>query len=141
MNRNQRFFMAIVLPLCAILTVALSGVSLLTAQAGERPLAGLSANTRPPLASDFFHVTWTAGPTPSGESEIVGYVYNDFNQDADNVRLRITELGVSGRPLTTVGRPVTDTVPALGRVFFDVKVPGNPASFRVAVQSFKFLKD
>jgi len=58
-----------------------------------------------------------------------------------NVQLPISEVGVSARTVETVIKPVGDTVPASGRAFFDVRVPGTTSSYRVAVESFSFMPD
>jgi hypothetical protein len=71
----------------------------------------------------------------------VGYVYNEYGQDAVNVELRISEVDVSGRTVGSVIKPVGDTVPASGRAFFDVRVPGTTSSYRLAVESFDFMPD
>jgi hypothetical protein len=54
----------------------------------------------------------------------VGYVYNEYREDAVNVQLRISELDPSGQAVASIDQPVADTVPAGGRVFFDARVPG-----------------
>jgi hypothetical protein len=95
----------------------------------------------PALADRLFRVEWSAGAAGQGQSRIVGYVYNDYREDAVNVQLQISALDSSGRAVASVDQPVGDTVPAGGRVFFDARVPGIGPSYRVAVASFDFMAD
>lgn len=107
--------------------------------------AGLGAGTQqtpyPALADRLFRVEWSAGAAGQGQSRIVGYVYNDYREDAVNVQLRISELDPSGQAVASSDQPVGDTVPAGGRVFFDARVPGIGPSYRVTVASFDFMPD
>jgi hypothetical protein len=95
----------------------------------------------PALADRLFRVESSAGAVGQGQFQIVGYVYNDYGEDAVNVELRISELDPSGRTIATIDRPVGDTVPAGGRIFFDARVAGTSPSYRVAVSSFDFMAD
>jgi len=121
MHRTGQFMMVV---------AVLLGAGLTAAHAASPP---------PTLAEQFFRVEWTAGATPQGQSRIVGYVYNNFGQDAVNVQLRITGVDASGRPVSSIIQPVADGVPALGRAFFDVQVPDSSPGYRVAVESFAFM--
>jgi hypothetical protein len=145
MNWKGSFVVAVSLLLGAGLAAALPGVGLQTAEAqemaanpGENPAGNPGGN--PALAAQFLHVEWAAGTGRYGDSRIIGYVYNDYGRDAQNVRLRITEFDASGHPVSSILRPVNDTVPTLGRAYFDVQVP-NSAAYEVAVDSFEFLPD
>jgi hypothetical protein len=40
------------------------------------------------LADRLFHVEWSAGAAEPDRSRIVGYVYNDYREDAVNVQLQ-----------------------------------------------------
>src|SRR6267378_5852012 len=82
------------------------------------PHRGAQQDAGPALADRFFHVEWSAGPSEGAQSRIVGYVYNDYREDAVNVQLRISELDESGRTVANVLQPVGDTIPARGRAFF-----------------------
>jgi len=116
------------------LVVALPGVGLGPA-AMAQPEAGPAREER------FFRVEWSADAAGPEQSRIVGYVYNEYGEDAVNVRLRISRLDESGRPVASLIQPVGDIVRAGGRSFFDVRVPGNGSSYRVAVASFDFTAD
>ena len=74
-------------------------------------------------ASGVLRVEWSVGGAEPGQSRIVGYVYNDYREDAVNVR------------------PVGDTVRAGGRAFFDLRVAGNGPVYRVTVGPFDFMAD
>ncbi len=64
------------------------GVDLQAARAEDEEPALAAEAGRPTLADQLFRVTWTAGSEGSDGSEVVGWVYNDFDRDAVNVRLR-----------------------------------------------------
>jgi len=53
----------------------------------------------------------------------------------------ISELDASGRTVRSVIKPMGDPVPAAGRAFFDLQVPGTSPSYRVAVESFGLMDD
>ncbi len=107
----------------------------------SEPRAERRQAPNPALADRLFRVEWTAGAADQGQSRIVGYVYNDYAEDAVNVELRISELDPFGRVIFSIDQPVGDTVPAGGRLFFDARVPGIGPSYRVAVASFDFMAD
>jgi hypothetical protein len=112
------------------LTATVPAVGLRTASAQDQALA----------ADQFFIVNWTASPAALGESRISGYVYNNYGDAADQVQLRITEFDPSGQPIATFIKLVDEIVPAFDQAYFDVLVPGQAASYRVAVESFNFLQ-
>jgi len=85
--------------------------------------AAEAADAHPTLSERLFRVEWVSGASPPDQFRIVGYVYNDYGEDAANVQLRISEVDASGR------------------AFFDLRVPGTTSSYRVAVESFDFLPD
>ncbi len=132
MNRGRSLIMAISLLLGTTLAPHARGVNLSAAEAED---------AKPTLSEQLFHVEWTGGASPPNQFRIVGYVYNDYGQDAVNVQLRISGVDASGRTVGSVIKPVGDTVPGSGRVFFDVRVPGTASSYRVAVESFDFMPD
>ena len=98
-------------------------------------------STRPTRArpNHFFHVEWTAAAGAAGRARITGYVYNDYGDSAVNVALRIHEIDASGNDVASVVAPVGQTVPANGRTYFDVAVPGS-RFYRVDVASFDFVE-
>jgi hypothetical protein len=140
---SNRGVIVAALLLGAGLFVALPGAGLgvAGAESEAEPRVIAPADTSPALSDRFFHVEWSAGAVDRGQSRIVGYVYNDYQEDAVNVQLRITRLDESGRPVDSIVQPVGDTVRAGGRVFFELRVPGNAPSYRVAVASFAFSAD
>jgi hypothetical protein len=122
---------------------ALPGLSPEPARAGDmpEPRAMAPPDTGRPRSERFFRVEWSAGAAGPDQSRIVGYVYNEYGEDAVNVRLRISQLDEAGRPVASLVQPVGDIVRAGGRAFFDVRVPGSASSYRVAVASFDFTSD
>ena len=132
MNRGRLLIMAISLLLGTTLAPPVPGVSLPTAEAED---------TNPSLSEQLFRVEWVGGAAPPDQFRIVGYVYNDYGQDAVNVQVRINEIDASGRTVGSFTKPVGDTVPASGRAFFDVRVPGTAPFYQVAVESFDFMPD
>ena len=132
MNRGRSVIMALSLLLGTTLFLAIPGVTLQGVEAED---------ANPTLSEQLFRVEWIGGASPPDQFRIVGYVYNDYGQDAVNVQLRISEVDASGRPVGSVVKPVGDTVPASGRAFFDVRVPGTTPFYRVAVESFGFMED
>jgi hypothetical protein len=140
---SNRGVVAAALLLGTGLVVALPVVGLEAARAGSEAEARVIAppDTSPAQTDRFFHVEWSAGVVDRDQSRIVGYVYNDYGEDAVNVQLRISQIDGSGRPIDSIVRPVGDTVRAGGRAFFELRVPGNGPSYRVAVASFAFAAD
>ena len=129
MNLRRPLIVAVALLVGAALEIAW--------QAGPVP----AAEEVPQLADRFFRVEWTTGASSQGQTRIVGYVYNESDHDATNVQLRISELDASGRTVRSVIKPTGEPVPAAGRVFFDLQVPGTSPSYRVAVESFGLIDD
>jgi len=123
---------ALALVLGVGLTVAVPAVGLQTASAQEQAQATVDGQS--------FRVNWTVGPGQPGEARISGYVYNDNGDPAEQVQIRITEIDASGQPVASVVKPIDETVPAFDRAYFDVQVPGQAASYRVAVESFSLLE-
>jgi hypothetical protein len=101
--------------------------------------ANAQAGGETALAAHFFHTDWSAKEDNKGHARISGYLYNDYGQAADQVPLGVTELNASGPPIAADLEPITDTVPASDRTYFDVKAPGHAASYRVAVCSFSWV--
>ncbi len=119
---SNRGVVAAVLLLGTGLIVALPGLGLEAARAGSEAEARVIAppDTSPAQTDRFFHVEWSAGVVDRDQSRIVGYVYNDYGEDAVNVQLRISQIDGSGRPIDSIVRPVGDTVRAGGRAFFEL---------------------
>jgi len=123
---------ALVLMLGMGLTATVPAVGLRTASAQDQAQAT--------AADQSFLVNWTASPAALGESRITGYIYNNYGDAADQVQLRITEFDASGQPIASFIKLVDEIVPAFDQTYFDVLVPGQAASYRVAVESFNFLE-
>ncbi len=121
------------------LVMALPGPA--RAGSGAEPHVATQRDADPVLADRFFHVEWSAAPAERDQSRIVGYVYNDYRENAVNVQLRISELDESGRTRASIVQPVGDTIRAGSRAFFDARIPGNGPAYRVAVASFDFMAD
>lgn len=124
----------------ALMTIALGGTTARAQWAGDIPGTRPSTEADPATISDqFFHVEWSAAPSRNGHPRLTGYVYNNYEEPAVNVELRIHELDSTGREITAVLEPVDGTVPAKGRAYFDVPVPDS-ASYRADVESFEFVE-
>lgn len=125
MNRKGSFAtgVALALMLGTGLTSAVPAVGLRTASAEET------------VAGQCFRVDWTVSPDGQDNARISGYVYNDNGDPMEQVQLRITELDASGHPGASVVKPIDETVPPFARAYFDVRVPGQAASYRVSVDS------
>jgi len=87
-----------------------------------------------------FRVDFAAQPEGDG-ARITGYIYNGDGKAADNVQLRIIELDSSGYAMASYVEPLLGMVPAQGSAHFDVKVPGDAASYRVVVDSWKTVEE
>jgi hypothetical protein len=123
------------------LVVALPGPEAARAESAAEPHSIASPDTTLAQTDRFFRVEWSAAAAGRGQSRIVGYVYNDYREDAVNVQLRISQLDGAGHPVDSIVQPVGDTVRAGGRAFFELRVPGDGPSYRVAVASFAFAAD
>jgi hypothetical protein len=97
----------------------------------------------PTLSDEFFRVEWTVRLGRHGDSRIIGYTYNQYQEPAEHVQLRLSEIDASGDAVSNVTRPVFGTVPALDRSSFDVQALahfGVGPRYQVAVPSFDFLE-
>ena len=90
--------------------------------------------------AQLFRVDFSAQPEGDG-ARITGYVYNGDGKAADDVQLRIIELDSSGYAMASYVEPLLGMVPAQGSAHFDVKVPGDAASYRVVVDSWKTVEE
>jgi hypothetical protein len=127
-----------------VIAAALVAAGLGAAVPGVGPApaqAGSEAEGQPTRAEHFFRVEWSAAGAGADQSRIVGYVNNEYSEDAVNVRLRISQLDEAGRPVASLVQPMGDVVRAGGRAFFDVRVPGRAPAYRVQVASFDLTAD
>ena len=128
MNRGRSVIMALSLLLGTTLFLAIPGA-----------LPGAEAeDANPTLSEQLFRVEWIGGASPPDQFRIVGYVYNDYGQDAVNVQLRISEINAAGETVSSVIGPTLESVPGQGEAHFEVPVPANRYEYRVAVASFSF---
>ena len=135
MNRKGSFITGIVLALGLGTAITLT-VPVLGPQAADAQTGGETS-----LASEFFRVDWSVKDDRNGHARISGYLYNDYGTAADQVQLQITELDAAGHQIAAYVEPISDTVPGFDRTYFDVKVPGHAASYRVAVYSFNWVEE
>ena len=71
-----------------------------------------------------------------GRTIVRGYVYNEHQMRAENVRLRIEQLDADARPILTRTIYVFGTIPNRDRGYFEAGVPTAGATYRVTVESF-----
>jgi hypothetical protein len=94
-----------------------------------------------PLVRQYFRVELEPAQSQAGRPRLRGYLYNLGPYDVSNVRLAVQALDARGAP---VGAPMTGWVngdiPAnSGRRYFDLRLPGGAADYRVTVQSYTIL--
>jgi hypothetical protein len=124
----------------ALILVALGGTVARAQWAGDVPGARPSTEADAAAIGDqYFHLEWSATTGRDGRPRLQGYVYNDYEEPAMHVELRIHELDSTGQEVTALLEPVDETVPAKGRAYFDLPVPDS-ASYRVDVVSFEFVE-
>ena len=73
--------------------------------------------------------------TRGGRTVVRGYVHNEHQMRAENIRLLIEGLDASARPVTTRTAYVFGTIPYRGRAYFEAAVPAASA-YRVSIESF-----
>ena len=73
--------------------------------------------------------------TRAGQTVVRGYVFNEHQMRAENVRLRVEGLDAGARPVTASIAYVFGTIPYRDRVYFEKTVPA-AAAYRVSVESF-----
>lgn len=85
-----------------------------------------------------FRVEWEQRQTRAGPA-IAGYVYNDAGTAASSVRMLVEGLDGTGHTINATISYVIGTVPALGRAYFEARVP-SAVSYRVSISSFDWIK-
>ena len=74
---------------------------------------------------------------PRGDKVLVrGYVYNEYQMRAENVRLRIEQLDASAHPIASRLTWIPGTLPYRDRAYFEAAVPAGAAAYRVVIDSF-----
>jgi hypothetical protein len=91
----------------------------------------------PESLARYFRLDWGVSPTPAGP-RVEGYVYNQGELPAINMRLNIEQLDASGNVAGQTATWVLGEVPPNNRGFFSARVP-QAASYRVTVASFGWL--
>jgi hypothetical protein len=104
-------------------------VALVTLGLGGTRAAALSAT---PVSE--LRVEWET-ITRDGRTIVRGYVHNEYQMRAENVRLLIEGLDASARPVTTRTAYVFGTIPYRDRAYFEAVVPAAGA-YRVSIESF-----
>ena len=117
------------------LTIGLPGAG---QAAGEDAAAAAMFEDGPARPAQLLRVEWVASPDRSGRSRLEGSVRNDYGRTALNVQLRVSEIDAAGETVSTVIGPTLESVPGQGQAHFDIPVPANRHSYRVAVASFSF---
>jgi hypothetical protein len=74
--------------------------------------------------------------TRSGRPLIRGYVYNQHQMRAENVRLRVEQLDAAANPVAARTTYVVGTIPYRDRGYFEVPVASADATYRVSIESF-----
>ena len=139
MNQTGRFMISAALLLGTAVASALPVASVRTAEAADAVNVATAPEANP-LASQYFRVEWSVTDGTRGRARLTGRVYNSYGEAAENVQLRINSVDGSGKVVSTVTRPVMETVPAEGDAYFDVQVPKG-GSYQVVVDTFDFLEE
>ena len=123
-----------------LVVLALGGTAAHAQWAGNMAAQRQSDDPDPAIIGEqFFHVEFSTVMGRDGRPRLTGYVYNDYEEPATSVKLRIEPVDVAGHATGSVVEPVDEAVPAKGRAYFNVPVPDS-ASYRVDVVSFEFVE-
>jgi hypothetical protein len=71
-----------------------------------------------------------------GAAIVRGYIYNEHQMRAENVRVRVEQLDADARPVVTRTVFVIGTIPYRDRGYFEVTMPATGATYRVSIESF-----
>ena len=109
--------------------IAVIGImALVTLGLGGTRAAALSAT------SGAFRLEWETTQR-NGRTVVSGYVHNEHEMRAENVRLLVEGLDAGAKPVTKKVTYVTGTIPNRDRAYFEATVP-TAASYRVTIESF-----
>ena len=109
--------------------IAVIGImALVTLGLGGTRAAALSAT------SGAFRLEWETTQR-NGRTVVSGYVHNEHEMRAENVRLLVEGLDAGNTPVTKKITYVTGTIPNRDRAYFEATVPA-AASYRVTIESF-----
>jgi hypothetical protein len=137
MVKRQKFVVAVVVIVGAIVGLLLGGTGRVVAQSAGSGDPGQVTPPEPSLAERVFHVEWSAQPGSSGRSTITGYVYNDYGRAAENVELQVSNLDAAGNVVGKEVQRMGDTVPSRGRGYFQLQAPAS-YGYRVDVIGYDF---
>jgi hypothetical protein len=94
---------------------------------------GIAAMSATPVSE--LRIEWDQ--VARGRGAVVrGYVYNEHQMRAENVRVRVEQLDADARPLVTRTVYVMGTIPYRDRGYFEVAVPAGGATYRLSIESF-----
>ena len=79
---------------------------------------------------------WEAGEGRRGRPVVSGYVYNNYDRAAYEVRVLVETLGADGQPVDRAIGFVVGIVPVRGRSYFEVPIKTTGPGYRVTVTSF-----
>lgn len=122
----------------AVVVLAFGGTAARAQWAGDIP-GKRPTNEAAQIGSLYFRVESTPTIGRDGRPRLTGYVYNDYEEPAANVEIRIEPMDRLGQGEGDVVKPLDQTVPAKGRAYFDVPVPKGD-SYQVSVVSFEFVE-
>ena len=124
----------------ALVVMVFGGTAARAQWAGDIPGKRPSDDTDAAVIGDlFFHVEAVPSTGRDGRPRLTGYVYNDYEEPATNVTIRIQPTDLLGNREGELVRPLDEPVPAKGRAYFDVPVPEG-SSYQVDVVSFEFVE-
>ena len=87
-------------------------------------------------SADPLRIEWQSRDAGGGQAVISGYVYNQHQMRIEHIRLSVEpSSGPSGARIVYV----TGSIPYRGREYFEVRVPGAEAPYRVTVAFFDWL--
>jgi hypothetical protein len=115
------------LGLATAVMLALGAIALPTSAAAVSAPSGIDPRIR---------LDWEAGTRRGGKPVIQGYVYNDYGRLAADVHLLVETLDASGTVIARTIGFVQGIVQFNDRVYFEVPLKANGASYRVTVTSF-----
>jgi hypothetical protein len=121
-------------PLGIVMAVVVGGCT----TAAVTPSA--SVTTLTPDAERWFRLSWEPVPDKNGGVRVRGYLENTYGEAADRVQLLAQALDGDGHVIAQRIDWVPETVPGLGRVYYEI--PGLPPApqYRVTVWSYERLE-
>src|SRR5262249_28372582 len=93
-----------------------------------------------PEVERWFKVDWTAEPERDGARRLSGYVQSAVKEPVNKVQLLAQALDGSGKVVAQRVEWVPETIPAYGRMYFDIPKMPPAADYRVTVWAFDRIK-